>query len=332
MNKPESRLIILSFFLFLLAGCGQKKKVSLSGQDPVDVNDFIASFQPLKPPYQFSDTVVAKKRRDSLLISPKVFMQFVPDTVLGKVFDENLNVKIYPIGRVVGSNKENYLFLKAFSSDQKAAFLVCFDKKNKFLTGMTALEPDDNPATQQLFNIDKRFTISKTIIRKNANGTISDGKDVYVLNESGRNFTLIMTDALDEKAIDMINPIDTASRKQKFSADYIKDKRNLVSIRDDKKTDRVHFFIHFEQNNGACTGELKGEAIFISPKTAIYHGSGDPCQLQMDFTSSTVTLKEIGGCGSHRGIDCVFEGTFNRKKEIKKPQRKIIIKPGKSRA
>jgi hypothetical protein len=159
--------------------------------------------------------------------------------------------------------------------------------------------------------------------RKNADGTISDGKEVYVLNEAAKSFMLIMTDALDEKNVEMINPIDTFSKKNKFSADYIKDKRNLVSVRDNKKAGRITFFVHFEKNSGNCTGELKGEASFISPATAMYRGAGEPCVLQFDFTSSSVTMTEVRGCGSYRGMDCVFEGNFPKKKEPKKSTRKI---------
>ncbi len=47
--------------------------------------------------------------------------------------------------------------------------------------------------------------------------------------------------------------------------------------------------------------------------------AADPCVLQFNFTPSSVTIKEMEGCGSHRGLHCVFEGTFARKKET--PQR-----------
>ena len=51
---------------------------------------------------------------------------------------------------------------------------------------MPVMQPDANPATQQLFVIDKRYTLSKSITRKNSDGTISDGKNVYVLNEPAK--------------------------------------------------------------------------------------------------------------------------------------------------
>ena len=319
----KSTFWIIGFVALFLFACKHKKKPSLSGEEPVTISDFIESFQPLDLPFQFADTSVSKKPKDTLLVSYKIFTQFVPEQVLAKVFGAGVKPKIYPVGKVPVPDHENYLFVKALSGDRRAAFLICFDKKNNFIAAMPALQPDANPATQQSFSMDKRFTISKSITRRNPDGTVSDGKEVYVLNEEGRSFMLIMTDALDEKNVEVINPIDTFSKKNKFSADYIKDKNNLVSVRDNKKAGRITFFVHFEKNNGDCTGEVKGEANFASPTTALYRSAGDPCTLQFNFTSSSVTMTEVQGCGSHRGVNCVFEGTFFKKKEPKKSTRKV---------
>src|SRR4030095_11549966 len=116
------------------------------------------------------------------------------------------------------------------------------NKKDEFITAMPVLQVDASPATQQFFVVDKRYTLSKSVTRKNPDGSISDGRDVYVLNEPNRSFLLIMTDALDEKTVDVINPIDSFSRKNKYSGDYVKDKKNLVSVRDNKKPGRLTFF------------------------------------------------------------------------------------------
>ena len=318
--KGQFRWLVL-MVLFGLLACNGKKKVVLSGDEPVDIKDFIESFQTLDLPYQIADTSVSKKKSDTSLISYKVFTHLVPDTVLSKVFGKGEKPKIYPMGRIAAPEQGTYLFVKALSADRKAALILCFDKKNNFITSMPVMQPDASQATQQLFVIDKRFTLSKGITRKNADGTISDGKNVYVLNEPDKSFLLIMTDALDEKTIEIINPIDSFSRRNKFSADYQKDKLNFVSIRDSRKAGRLLFFVHFEKKNN-CSGEIKGEANFTSANSAMYRGSGDPCTLQFTFTSSSVAMREIQGCGSHRGVDCIFEGTYPKKKEAKKKEPK----------
>jgi hypothetical protein len=318
----------ITLFLFvcsLVTACGHKKKPSMSGEEPVQVSDFIEFFQPVKLSYQLADSILSKKEKDSLLISYKIFTQFVPDTVLSKVFGKGVKPKIYALGRAEESKAETYLFVKTVSNDKKAILIITFDKQHHFIAGMTALRPDANANTIQSVTMDRKFTITKSIVLKKTDGTIHEGKDVYVLNAAAKNFMLIMTDALEDKPTELINPIDTLSRKNKFSADYGLGKMNLVSIRDGRKNDRISFFIHFEKNNGVCTGELKGEAKFRSPNTAEYREDGDPCFLKFIFSPGTVSLKEEGGCGSRRGLQCLFDGNFPRKKD-RRP--KSVVKKG----
>lgn len=296
----------------------------MSGEEPVRVSDFIEFFQPVKLSYQLADSILPKKEKDSLLISYKIFTQFVPDSVINKVFGKGAKPKIYALGKAEEPKAETYLFVKAVTNDKKAVLILAFDKKQQFIAAMTALRPDANAATMQSVTLDRKYTITKTVLRKNANGSLNEGKDVYVLNAAAKNFMLIMTDALEDKPTELINPIDTLPRKNKFSADYGSGKMNLVSIRDGRKNDRISFFIHFEKNNGDCTGELKGEAIFRSPNTAEYREAGDPCILKFIFSSGSVSLKEEG-CGSRRGLQCLFDGSFPRKKDTRpKP---VVKKP-----
>jgi hypothetical protein len=179
------------------------------------------------------------------------------------------------------------------------------------------LKVDASPSTQQSASMDKGYSIFKTVTRKNPDGSFSEGKDVYGLGQDSKKFSLIMTDALDDKLTEIVNPIDTFSRKIKYAGDYGSGKLNLVSVRDGRKKDRFSFFIHFEKSSGACTGELKGEAIIKSPTVAEYREGGDPCVLRFTFSSSAVTLKEVEGCGSHRGLRCSFDGSFSRKRDPK---------------
>lgn len=309
--------MILLLVLAILTGCKHKKQHSLSGDEPIEISDFIGFFQPVQLSYQVTDSVFSKKEKDSLLISYKIFTQFVPDSILSKMFGKGIKPEIYPLGKVRVPNAETYLFVKTVTNDKKAVFILGFDNKQKFIAAMPALQPDNNRATMQSVIMDKRYTITKTVLQKKADGSISEGKDVYILNPDGRSFMLIMTDALNDKITELINPIDTLSRKNKLSADYVNGKMNMVSIRDGRRSDRISFFIHFEKNNGECTGELKGEAMLRSSTTAEYREAGDPCVLKLIFSKTSVTLKEEEGCGSRRGLKCSFDGNFARKKYIK---------------
>ncbi len=317
---------LLLFVVILMIAC-KSKKVSLSGDEPVEVSDFIEFFPDVALPFQVADSNLLKKENDSLLISYKVFTQFVPDSIVTKFFGKNVSPKIYPMGKA--EQDEKYLFAKALSGSKRTALLICFDKQDQFLGAMPLLSLDQSANTQQTGIVDSRYTITRSLIRKNADGSASEGKEVFVLNGAAKDFTLIMTDALDDKVTELTNPIDTFSRKQKFTADYGSGKLNLVSIRDGRKGDRLSFFIHFDKDKGECTGELKGEAIIKSGSVAEYREAGDPCILRFSFTSSAVTIKEVEGCGSRRGLRCSFDGVYPRKKDQKGKTTKPKSKPGK---
>ena len=311
------RYLLYVFAAFLLfSGCGNKKKPSLSGTDEVVVSDFIESFELIKPPFEVTDTSLNRKEKDSLLIGNKIFAQFVPDSVLVKFFGKNAKLKIYR-GKRIKEKDENYLFTKIIAADKKAMLVLCFDKKDSFKGVLPLLTQDGNPATVQISGINRKFEFYKSVSMKKPDGSTAEGKDVYSYNEDAEQFLLIMTDPLDDRVQEVINPIDTLSKKNKFSGDYVKDKMNIVSIRDDSKSGKVNFFIHVDRNNGECTGELKGVANFRSPNTAVYSQPGDVCSLQFNFSSSSVTVKELDACGAHRAVKCSFDGNFPRKKEAK---------------
>jgi len=309
-------LACLLVALYLLTGCGNKKKPSLSGTDEVGISDFIESFELIKPPYEVNDTALNKKEQDSLLIANKIFSQFVPDSVLVKVFGKNAKPKIY-LGKRINDNDENYLFAKSIAADKKVMLVLCFDKKNNFKAFLPLLVQDADPATLQVSGINRKFELYQSVLMKKPDGSTAEGKDVYIYSGDAEQFLLIAKDALDDRITEVINPIDTLQKKNKFSADYVKDKMNIVSIRDDNKAGKINFFIHFDRNDGECTGELKGVANFTSANTAVYQQPGDACSIQFNFSSSSISLKENQACGAHRGVKCSFDGSYPRKKDAK---------------
>ncbi len=200
---------------------------------------------------------------------------------------------------------------------RKAALLIAFDK-DSFGAAMPFLIPDDDPKTTQASIIDKSFSIIRSVSHKTADDVTTEGKDVYVYNPDAKSFTLIMTDVLDEGAVELINPIDTFSRTNKWAGDYITSKKNMVSVRDGRTANEINFFVHFEKDNGDCKGELKGTAFFASSKVAVYRQGGDPCVMEFHFSNYSVIVKEMEGCGLHRDLKCSFNGTFTKKLPPKK--------------
>jgi hypothetical protein len=308
--------------LLLIIGLGlfscKSKKISLNDSVDVDAQEFIDFFQPLKLPLEFSDTIFKHHGSDSLRIGPRTFAQFIPDSVLTKQFGKTNKPKCYPLGKVSDGKKETYLLVKAYGATRKALYIFCFSPDQKFAAAMPLIISDADSKTNMMASMDAKYTISTVRQRKSADGQILYSKEAYVFNDVG-NFMLILTESNEAKPKSQLitNPIDTLSRRHKFSGDYVRDSHNLVSIRDGKDNSHIQFFIHFEEAEDDCKGELKGQAKFNTATTAQYKASTDPCEIAFYFVENTVRLKELGGCGNHRGIKCFFEGLFTKKKEAK---------------
>lgn len=315
MIRKQIQLLSLLLLLFV-AGCGEKKKVLLSGEAPVSVQDFIDFFTLLSRPYTITDSVLTKKLPDSLAISLPVLRSILPDSILQAVAAKKEKTKFHAIGKVVVPDAETYVLIHLSSRSKRMIWVLVFDQESIFQSATSFFYPPPRGGIQQSLLIDRKFLFSLLQVRKNSDATVSEGKAVYVYNEAAKQFTLIMTEALEDRVEELINPIDTLPATRKYAADYAQGKMNLVSIRDGRKQDRFTFFIHFEKRNGACTGELKGEAFWKTPIKAEYKQAGDPCVLQFYFSNSGVRLQEQN-CGSRRSTGCLFDGSFVRKKSLR---------------
>ena len=311
-------ILVLCALAWIAVGCKDDKKVSLTGEEPVKVADFIDFFPEVDLPFVVADSTLSKKVSDSLLISYSVFTQFVPDTLVKKDFNK-IKPKIYPLGRTKEKGKETYLFAKAVQGTKRVGYLVTFDNDDKYLNTMRLVRSGEN-YSHVYGTLDKKFQITTYRERKNADGTMSFKRNVYIYNSASNDFTLILTEPNDELNEDILNPIDTLAHKNKYTGDYPADKKNFISFRDGKNSSEILFFAHFEKNKGECVGELKGTARFVSSKKAVYKEAGNPCTLEFTFTTTSVYMKEVEGCGSFRDIKCFFEGTYPRKKN--KPAKK----------
>lgn len=308
-------IFAILFLGLLSAGCRSKKKISLAGDEPVQVSEFISFFEPLKLTFEAGDSILLDKYNDSLRISQANFSSFVPDSILQNIHGKSVKPKIYAIGKAVEKDKVTYLFVESSSTAKKALLILAFDKKENFIAAFPAIILPGKRGEKHKIDMSRNFTITRYNYAKNPDGTPGEIKEVYALNEAGKTFNLIMTDAPDIKYEELINPIDTLPQTHQYAADYSSGKMNLVSVRDGRREDRISFFVHVEKNKGDCTGELKGEAYWRKPNMAEYREDGDPCVLQFIFSKSAVTLKEVEGCGSRRGLECSFNGSFAKKKK-----------------
>jgi hypothetical protein len=309
------KMMLVLGSLIVLISCRHKNAKEDAASTKIEPDDFQAMFRKLNLPLNFADSSLTRKAGDSTL-SWVVYKQFLPDSLIQKLFGKSVKPRLFATGRLLVKNAETYLFIKAVTPQKKILFVACFDKDLKFRTGMPLLIHDAESELRYAAGIDNKYTISVSRFRKDAEGRIFFVRTVYVYNEEGV-FTLIMRESNEgkPKIAQIYNPVDTLSHKHKFTGDYIQDKRNFISFRDGKNNSVLRFFVHFEKDNGNCNGELKGEARFVSSNVARYIANGDPCSLEFDFSEKNVRMKELEGCGNHRDIRCFFDGTYNKHKE-----------------
>jgi hypothetical protein len=320
-----SRFLSCILSVLILAACAEKK-VSLSGDEPMEAEDFLESFSELRLPFMLQDTSLARRPGDSLLIGKKVLSRFVPDSVYKREFGKGTAPKFYALGRVTVEDGETYIFIKGMAAGKQAAYLLCFDKLDSFRAAMPIIVSATDRGLRQEGGMDKRYSVIRNRTRRKADGTQVYNKSVYVYNNVGI-FTLILTESnetVEEKEV--YNPIDTLPRKHALSGNYVRDRKNFMSIRDGRRQGQLLFFVHVEKSGGECTGELKGELDIVKPNLAQYRKADDHCVLEFSFTSGAVTMRELEACGNHRGIKCVFDGTYPKKRDPRKPAAKAARK------
>lgn len=310
-------ILLLVFFAF---SCKQKK-IDLSGNSPVKITDFITAFPLIETQFTTADSTLTKYA-DSTIIGYKVFAQFIPDSVLSRMKITNKQTIIQPVGRIE-KQKETYL-LATFTLHKKtmlATFVL--DKKNNFLAAKELLNNNNDDDYSRFLSVNREPTFLINREKLNADKQLQFTRVGWVYNSSG-NFMVVVNDSNEDEKKNsvIINPIDTLPHKNKLSGNYIKDKKNFISLRDGKNANSYLFFIHFEKKEGSCTGELKGVMKMKTPTTALYAEGGDPCVIDFTFDGNSITIKEKGSCGNRRGMNCFFDDTFIRKKEPKPARKK----------
>ncbi len=302
-------------FILILFSCKDDKKIIQAGEI-VTSADFVAFYPEVKLPFTVADTSLLKKQNDSMLLELNTFSQFIPDSIWRKDFGK-ATPKVYALGRAVEKEKESYLFTALVAGSKRAAYLACFSKDDKFLRAMTLVRTGFDNYSSAYGMLDPKFQITTYRDTKKAGGDLLYKRNVYFYDRNGNDFTLIVTEPNEDIIQEVFNPIDTLPANNKFSGDYVENDRNFISVRDGKNASEIIFFVHFEKNGGKCKGELKGDARFISPAVAQFVKSNNPCSLEFTFSGSKVTMKEKGGCGSYRDIQCFFSGSYFKKKASK---------------
>ncbi|MGE5108242.1 MAG: hypothetical protein ACM3H8_11900, partial [Sphingobacteriales bacterium] len=210
-----------------------------------------------------------------------------------------------------------FLFIKSVAAGKKG-YVFCFTSKLEYINSKEIAETDKDPNYRRYCEVNKNMNF-KIVEEKKVGDHFDIKEDNFFLDNSGQFRTAVILSNKDLSDVVPTNPIDTLPRKNKYSADYAQDKKNIVSVRDGATAKDFFFFIHFSKQNGDCTGELKGKAEFVAANKAVYTDKTGPCKIIFIFSAKNVSIREEG-CGSYRGITCFFEGTYLKKKEPVKPK------------
>ncbi len=302
--------------LLLLVACKSKQPKMITDED-LTAADFIALAANLSYPIMVNDTLLNRNEKDSLQINLETYKTFLPDTVYQQLYPKTKNLKLYLLGKSADGEKGNYVLIKSVQGKERGAQLLYFTKKSQYTGSLNIGAMLPKGKLPRYCKIDKSNSISFVQERKTPTGELWTNETTYFMNDSGK-FIIAMTNSTEDLSdIIMGNPIDTLSRKQKYTADYGADNKNLISIRDGANEKSFEFFIHFSKQNGECIGDLKGTGEWIGKGKGIFRDGSSDCVITFDFTTSAVRIAEQN-CGLYRGITCFFEGSYPRKKEVKK--------------
>lgn len=304
---------LILLFSFLLFACSDKP-TDLSGNVPIKMNDLVKVFDPANLPINIADTNLSQFK-DSIMIGRKALSQVIPDTALEKIVAaKDKKVSIHPLFKIE-KETEYYLLIKIKHPQKSAVGILVFNKKNQFLDYKSIIEFDkakDNGKSMYINN-EPSFLLEEN--KFNKDNILFNEKKAWAFSEGS--FKIIYFDnniKLENKNI--INPIDTLPSLNEYSGNYQNDAKNFITLRDNGAGDKYQFFLHTEKNDGTCIGELKGILNF-KKNTATFTEKGDACHIQFSIQHNTISIKEDGNCGNHRGIKCSFDENFIR---LKKPK------------
>lgn len=307
-----SRYLFLFLMLFVVA-C-KDKTASLSSDQPVQAMDFFKAFTKLKLPYTIADTNILKTV-DTTSISYDVLKQFVPDSALQTLSAKKpQSLKIHAAGKI---ENENEIYLLTTITDGKKTTLLTylFDKKQHYLNHLSLLNNQSRDGYVHSVNINTEPTF--LIVReKTEDNKYSYTKNGYAYSKETKGFMEVINDSNEDekKNSEILNPIDTLAKTYKYSGDYVQDKKNFISVRDGNKPGNYVFFLHVNKEDDACIGELKGVLKMVNETKAVFQQNGDPCVIDFTFSSNKIEVKERGSCGNYRGMTCMFDDSYRKKK------------------
>lgn len=310
-KNMRMKWIGLLWMALLMVGCGsndQKETSETEGSSAFQ--EFLQYFPEKQLPYELGDTSLKSGGKD---LPAEIVSSFVPDSIVANAPGSSKKVSYKPLARVEGSQGSTFAIIQVAKGSSRSTHLLVYDQNGQFAGSLPFLVPAGKN-TRQVSSVDENHNIIRSTEQIQGIRITAEGKNIFAWDGATNSFTWVMTDPLkDDEEIQ--NPLDTFPQHHKLSGDYVKDKKNVVFIRDGRSPNQLQVFIHTEKNKGECKGELKGDFIVTSSNTAVFRQAGDPCVLQLKFSGNSVSLDEQQGCGNYRGLDCPFDGSFKKKKK-----------------
>jgi hypothetical protein len=301
--------------LLLAAACKEKLALKMSDEG-LSSNDFFGLVETLNPPLTIHEEELLKPVSDSDKVHTATFASFLPDSVFQAITDKKEKVVIGVEGKIIAPDKSVYLIIKVISGKQRRMSVLYFDKKRQYLGRLTLLDSKHKIRNvHHSCKIDARMNISLITEKKSSTGQVWTGEQIYYFDATGLPIMAVTNTNEDLSNQIRGNPIDSFPSTQKYTGDYSSDEKNLVSIRDGITGKSINFFMHISKQQGKCVAELKGEAEMVSRNKAIFRDNKTPCVIEFNFSSNTLHIKEMTGCGTYRDIGCVIEGKYPKKKK-----------------
>ena len=311
--------------LFMLMVVSCKTKNNNEQVETITADNLAQAYNIIKLPAEIADTSL-RRRADTTVIPAEALSAYIPDSVMA-LLNKDSKTMFHPLGKIV--KKEQTYLLTTVNETGRKTSLVCFvvTPKNKYLTHLFLINGNNTDGYTYSVNITGEPTFVVGRQKATADNQLLYSKSAFAYNKAANGFINVMSDSNEDpgKRNKTVNPIDTLPHNFPLSGDYFKDADNYLSLRDGRNDKNYIFYIHFSKNNGECTGDLKGDIDLATASKGLYKVNGDPCIIDFNFNGNSLTVKEQGSCGNHRGIKCMFDDTYLKNRPAK-PAKKIIVK------
>ena len=304
--------------LGILAACNPTPP-DFSGNAPIKEKDFLVVFPELKLPKLIADSNLIQLA-DTTHIGFKAFTQFYPDSLLFPLIGKQKKGTYFrALGKISKPTEIYLLFISLTPANEAHLYVLVTDLKNKYLDSKEFLYNKQEDGYHHYVHINREPTFQ--VVREKTGKDLESiyTKTGWIYPSEGKFMVIVNDSNEDTKQQIIINPIDSFPALNPLSWDYGSDKKNFISVRDGSSPGKLLFFLHVEKNDATCIGEIKGTLQLTGPKKGIFRQSGDPCVIDFIFTDNGIECKETGSCGNYRGIKCLLDEHFPKRK---KPARK----------